>query len=136
VIVFTNGCFDVLHRGHLSLLRGARALGDRLIVGLNGDASVRRLKGSGRPVNPVRDRAELLRAIRWVDEVIIFDEDTPAELLAWLADQGQTPGLVVKGDDYRAEAVITAPGARVVILPREPGLSSSAAIAAIRGVGP
>lgn len=97
-LVFTNGCFDLLHRGHVAYLQAARALGDALVVGLNSDASVRKLKGPGRPVVPQGDRAAVLRALRFVDAVVVFDEDTPARLMRELK-----PGVYVKGGDYRVE---------------------------------
>ncbi len=100
-IVFTNGCFDILHRGHATYLRKARQLGDRLVVGLNTDASVRRLKGKDRPVNREDDRAYLLESLACVDYVILFDEDTPHELLSHLR-----PDILVKGSDYKVEEVV------------------------------
>jgi D-beta-D-heptose 7-phosphate kinase/D-beta-D-heptose 1-phosphate adenosyltransferase len=116
-VVFTNGCFDLLHAGHVSLLERARALGDRLIVGLNSDASVRRLKGPDRPIVGGVDRARLLAALRAVDGVTIFEEDTPLELVKALL-----PDVLVKGADYvRADVVggdeVEAAGGRVVLLP-------------------
>jgi len=99
-LVFTNGCFDLLHAGHLESLSAARALGDRLLVGLNGDASVRRLKGPGRPLVPARDRAYLLAGLRPVDAVVVFEEDTPEALVEALL-----PDVLAKGEDYRGEAV-------------------------------
>ncbi|MDR1731834.1 MAG: bifunctional heptose 7-phosphate kinase/heptose 1-phosphate adenyltransferase [Synergistaceae bacterium] len=120
-VVFTNGCFDVLHAGHADSLERARALGDRLIVGLNSDRSVRALKGDSRPVNGEKNRARLLAALRAVDLVVVFDEDTPAELLSELR-----PHVLAKGGDYRAEEL---PGREfveeVVILPIVPGLSTT-----------
>jgi D-beta-D-heptose 7-phosphate kinase/D-beta-D-heptose 1-phosphate adenosyltransferase len=100
-IVFTNGCFDLLHPGHISLLYQARALGDRLIVGLNTDASVRRLKGSERPVLSEQDRATLLSALACVDLVVCFDEDTPLDMIKMLK-----PDILVKGSDYKLEDVV------------------------------
>src|SRR5207237_571123 len=99
-IVFTNGCFDVLHRGHIAYLDQARQLGDVLVVALNGDASVARLKGPGRPVNPVEDRAAVLAALKAVDHVVVFDEDTPRRLLEVVR-----PEVYVKGGDYRPEMI-------------------------------
>jgi D-beta-D-heptose 7-phosphate kinase/D-beta-D-heptose 1-phosphate adenosyltransferase len=100
-IVFTNGCFDLLHPGHVSLLHQARQLGDRLIVGLNTDASIRRLKGDQRPILPGQDRAAILSALEDVDLVVFFDEDTPLTLIEQLK-----PDVLVKGADYRIEDVV------------------------------
>jgi D-beta-D-heptose 7-phosphate kinase/D-beta-D-heptose 1-phosphate adenosyltransferase len=124
-LVFTNGCFDIVHRGHLSLLARARALGDALLVGLNSDASVRRLKGVGRPVLPEADRGLLLASLRFVDAVTLFDEDTPLQLIESLQ-----PDILVKGADYRLEDVVggdevRARGGSVVLLPLEPDRSTS-----------
>jgi D-beta-D-heptose 7-phosphate kinase/D-beta-D-heptose 1-phosphate adenosyltransferase len=120
-VVFTNGCFDILHAGHADSLERARALGDCLIVGLNSDRSVNALKGEGRPVNKEGDRARLLAAMRAVDLVVVFDEDTPASLLSELR-----PHVLAKGGDYRAEDL---PGREfveeVVILPLVPNLSTT-----------
>ena len=100
-IVFTNGCFDILHRGHVTYLRKAASMGDLLIVGLNSDASVKRLKGSARPVNRAADRAEVLSALHAVDYVVVFDEDTPLELVKTVK-----PDVLVKGGDYKACDVV------------------------------
>lgn len=100
-IVFTNGCFDILHRGHVEYLNAARALGDVLIVGCNADASVKRLKGPDRPVTRESDRAFLLSSLRAVDYVIIFSEDTPLELITALK-----PDVLVKGGDWPIEKII------------------------------
>ena len=100
-VVFTNGCFDILHHGHIDYLRKARALGSRLVVGLNSDASTKRLKGPSRPVNREGDRAELLAALEFVDQVIIFDQDTPLELIRELR-----PNILVKGGDYKPESIV------------------------------
>lgn len=105
-IVFTNGCFDILHVGHVRYLGAARALGDCLVVGLNSDASVRRLKGPERPVNEEADRAEVLDALRAVDYVTIFDEPTAAELIKIIR-----PDVYVKGGDY---TIATLPEAKIV----------------------
>jgi D-beta-D-heptose 7-phosphate kinase/D-beta-D-heptose 1-phosphate adenosyltransferase len=102
-IVFTNGCFDILHAGHVAYLEEARALGDRLIVAVNDDASVRRLKGAGRPVNPLDRRLRVLAALAAVDWVVGFPEDTPEALLELLH-----PDVLVKGGDYGAEQVVGA----------------------------
>src|SRR3989449_10953061 len=97
---FTNGCFDLLHPGHVRYLAAARALGDVLVVGLNGDASVRRLKGHGRPILRAEERAEVLAALAAVDHVIVFDEDTPRALVAALR-----PGGLVKGADWPEDEI-------------------------------
>jgi D-beta-D-heptose 7-phosphate kinase/D-beta-D-heptose 1-phosphate adenosyltransferase len=125
VIVFTNGCFDLLHPGHISYLEKARTLGDRLIVGLNSDESVKRLKGSGRPVNNQQDRARLLAALQCVDAVVVFEEDAPARLI-----EEVKPDILVKGGDYSLDQVVGASyvqsyGGRVEILPYVSGYSSS-----------
>ena len=100
-VVFTNGCFDLLHAEHVNLLRQARAIGDCLVVGLNSDNSVMRLKGPSRPVNPQADRALVLSAIQYVDHLVLFDEDTPCDLIRALR-----PDVLVKGGDYTPESVI------------------------------
>lgn len=127
-VVFTNGCFDVLHPGHLSLLRRARKLGDFLIVGLNSDASVRRLKGPTRPVNDEMTRSVMLAGLRCVDLVAVFTEDTPTELL-----RAVRPDILVKGSEYSLEEV---PGrefaAATVLLSMVPGFSSTASIKNIK----
>jgi rfaE bifunctional protein nucleotidyltransferase chain/domain len=133
-VVFTNGCFDLLHPGHVSYLRAARALGDALVVGLNSDASVGRLKGPLRPIVPEEDRAAVLAALGSVDAVIVFDEDTPVRLL-----QELKPAVYVKGGDYRVEDLPEAEvaaeiGAEVNILPFEPGYSTTALIEKIRNI--
>lgn len=94
--VFTNGCFDILHTGHIKLLREARNLGDILIVGLNSDSSVRRIKGKGRPVNSQKDRKEMLLALKYVDKVVIFNELTPLKLIKRIK-----PDVLVKGSDWK-----------------------------------
>jgi len=99
--VFTNGCFDIIHPGHIKLLEYCRRQGSKLIVGLNSDASVRRLKGPARPVNSEQDRKLVLESIRFVDEVIIFEDDTPYELIKKIQ-----PDLIVKGGDYSIENVV------------------------------
>ena len=124
-IVTTNGCFDVLHAGHLSLLERARALGDVLVVGINSDASVCRLKGPDRPRMPATDRARLLEALEPVDHVVVFDDDLPLGFL-----EAVRPDIHVKGGDYQAEAMpetalVRQNGGEVRILPLAPGHSSS-----------
>ena len=99
--MFTNGCFDLIHAGHVSLLERARSLGDLLIVGLNSDASVRRLKGPSRPLNPLKDRARVLAALSAVDMVVAFSSDTPRELIKALK-----PDILVKGADYSGDKIV------------------------------
>lgn len=132
-IVFTNGCFDVLHRGHVGYLQQARELGDVLVVAVNSDASVRRLKGADRPVNPVEDRVSVLAALGCVDCVVIFEEDSPAALIEVVR-----PDVYVKGGDYPPELVPEAPlvrrlGGQVLTLGYVPDRSTSAIIERIRG---
>ncbi len=100
-IVFTNGCFDIIHKGHIVLLKKAKKLGDILIVGLNTDSSIKRIKGKDRPVNPQNVRAEILDSIKYVDYVVLFDEDTPYKLISELK-----PDIVVKGKDYKLKEVV------------------------------
>ncbi len=131
-LVFTNGCFDLLHRGHVDYLFRARSLGDALVVGLNTDASVRRLKGPGRPVVPGPDRAYVLAGLACVDAVSFFDEDTPRALIAALL-----PDVLVKGGDYARDQVVgreevEAAGGRLVLVPFRAGHSTSDIIARIR----
>jgi D-beta-D-heptose 7-phosphate kinase/D-beta-D-heptose 1-phosphate adenosyltransferase len=125
-IVFTNGCFDLLHPGHIHLLNQANELGDRLIVGLNSDASVRRLKGPGRPLLNERDRAALVSSLDCVDLVVLFDEDTPKLLIETLR-----PHVLVKGSDYRPEEVVgrafvESYGGQVHLVPLLEGYSTTA----------
>jgi len=130
-VVFTNGCFDILHRGHVNYLQAAARLGNRLVVGLNSDASVRRLKGETRPICREADRAYLLQALSCVDAVIVFAEDTPYELLARLR-----PNLLVKGGDYRPEDIIGKEFVeRVTVLPFVEGYSTTGLIARIEEIG-
>jgi D-beta-D-heptose 7-phosphate kinase/D-beta-D-heptose 1-phosphate adenosyltransferase len=133
-VVFTNGVFDLLHPGHIDLLLGARAEGDHLMVGLNSDASVRRLgKGPERPVRSEGERAIVLAALAMVDAVVVFDQDTPLELVRCLE-----PDVIVKGGDYTPATVVgaadvTARGGRVVIIPVTPGHSTTSTIGKLRG---
>jgi D-beta-D-heptose 7-phosphate kinase/D-beta-D-heptose 1-phosphate adenosyltransferase len=125
-VVATGGCFDVLHAGHIASLEAARRLGDALVVLVNSDASVQRLKGAHRPVNPVADRCRVLRSLRCVDAVEVFDGNSPGELLDQLR-----PDIWVKGGDYDADALPEAPivhswGGRVIVVPLLPGRSTSA----------
>jgi rfaE bifunctional protein nucleotidyltransferase chain/domain len=132
-VVFTNGCFDLLHPGHVAYLEEARSLGDALLVAVNTDASVRRLgKGGLRPVNPEADRARVLAALAAVDRVVFFGEDTPLEILTELK-----PDILVKGGDYREHEVvgrdlILARGGEIRILHFRPGYSTSGLVARIR----
>jgi len=131
-VVFTNGCFDLLHPGHIDYLTRARELGDALVIGLNDDDSIRRLKGPERPVNPLPDREVMLAALRAVDLVVPFGEDTPLALVKTLL-----PNRLVKGGDYRADdivgaAEVRAAGGEVVVMPFVDGHSSSSLIRRIR----
>src|SRR6266705_1940694 len=133
---FTNGCFDLLHPGHVRVLVEARAACDRLVVGLNGDASAARLKGDGRPIQNEKARAEVLAALEAVDLVVIFDEDTPLALIRKVR-----PMVLVKGGDYRREEVVgrevvEADGGEVIIVASVPGHSTSALVGRSQGRGP
>jgi D-beta-D-heptose 7-phosphate kinase / D-beta-D-heptose 1-phosphate adenosyltransferase len=133
-IAFTNGCFDLLHSGHLSLLREARKLGDVLVLAINSDASIRRLKGEERPLVGQSERAALLAALDCVDAVTIFEEDTPLEAIHSVG-----PQVLVKGADYRIEQVVgrefvEASGGRVALVPLVPDKSTTALVQRIRGV--
>lgn len=135
-IVFTNGCFDLLHPGHLSILEQARELGDVLIVGINSDASVRSLKGAGRPVVPELERAEVLAALECVDAVVIFDEPTPREVIARLL-----PDVLVKGADWGSDQIVgreevEGAGGRVVLVPVVRGYSTTETLRKIREGAP
>lgn len=110
-IVFTNGCFDILHRGHVEYLQKAKELGDLLVLGLNSDSSVKRLKGESRPINNEKDRAIILSALECVDYIIIFYEDTPLELIKNLK-----PDILVKGGDYKIENVVGREYAKETVL--------------------
>jgi D-beta-D-heptose 7-phosphate kinase/D-beta-D-heptose 1-phosphate adenosyltransferase len=127
-VVFTNGVYDLIHPGHVRYLRAARALGDALIVGVNSDRSVRANKGPSRPVNPEAERAEVIAALACVDAAIVFDEDTPHEIIRRLQ-----PDVLVKGADWAEDAivgrdVVEARGGRVVRMPIEPGFSTTSLI--------
>lgn len=131
-IVFTNGCFDILHAGHIHYLKEAALLGSVLIIGLNSDDSVTRLKGEGRPLNPQVARATMLTALRMVDYVVIFEEDTPYKLI-----EKVRPDFLVKGGDYKAEeivgyGIVSAYGGRVVTIPFLEGFSSSSLISRMK----
>ncbi len=134
-LVFTNGVFDLLHPGHIDVLTGARAQGAHLVVGLNSDESVHRLKGPTRPVRSEAERAYVLAALECVDAVVVFGEDTPRDLVRHLA-----PDVIVKGGDYTPDTVVgasdvVARGGRVVIIPLTPGQSTSGIIDQLRGLG-
>jgi D-beta-D-heptose 7-phosphate kinase/D-beta-D-heptose 1-phosphate adenosyltransferase len=131
-VAFTNGCFDLLHRGHVHVLREARACGDVLIVGINSDESVKQIKGSARPVLPESDRCELLGAMEMVDFVILFNESDPYDLIAAIQ-----PDVLVKGGDWNSEKIIGADlveegGGRVVVVPYIKGFSTTEIIERIR----
>ena len=131
-VVFTNGVFDLLHRGHAEYLEDARALGDRLVVGVNTDASVRRLKGPSRPIVGEQDRAALVRALACVDLVVLFDDDTPQRLI-----EAVKPDVLVKGADYAPADIVgrefvESRGGRVTTIPLREGLSTSEIVKRIR----
>ena len=131
-VVFTNGCFDLLHPGHIKYLNDAKALGDVLILGLNADASISRLKGDSRPINPLTDRAAMLMGLKAVDAVVAFEEDTPKNLIAMLL-----PDVLVKGGDYTADDIVGAKevrdaGGEVIVVSFLDGYSSSKLIERIK----
>lgn len=133
-IVFTNGVYDLLHPGHIRYLQRARSLGDALIVGVNADASVRRIKGPSRPINPEAERAEVIAALACVDAAVIFDEDTPAAIVRLVQ-----PDVLVKGADWPADQIVgrdtvEARGGRVVLVPVEQGYSTTALLERILGL--
>jgi len=126
-VVFTNGCFDILHKGHIELLKRSKELGGRLIVGINSDESIKRLKGMCRPINDQESRKLALEAIKWVDEVVIFDEDTPYELI-----KSVEPDVITKGGDYEVSTVVGNDLASVVIIPLVEGFSTTNIVERIR----
>jgi D-beta-D-heptose 7-phosphate kinase/D-beta-D-heptose 1-phosphate adenosyltransferase len=131
-VVFTNGCFDLLHPGHVALFEAARSQGDLLVVGLNSDRSVRALKGEGRPLVPERERAETIAALEAVDRVVIYDEDTPRDVITALG-----PDVLVKGADWALDAIVgreevEAGGGRVVRVELLPGRSTTSMVSRIR----
>lgn len=135
-VVFTNGCFDLLHPGHVRCLEQARALGELLVVAINSDASVRRFKGEGRPIMAQQERAEILAALSSVDFVVIFEEDTPQRLIADVI-----PDVLVKGGDWGRDEIVgraevEAAGGRVVRIPLEPRYSTSRIVERIRSSAP
>ena len=132
-VIFTNGCFDILHAGHVRYLRAARSLGDAMIVGLNDDDSVRRLKGAERPINQELDRAEVLAGLECVDLVVLFSEDTPENLIRKIS-----PDVLVKGADYAVDEVVggdivQANGGRVLLVDLEEGHSTTNTIGRMAG---
>jgi D-beta-D-heptose 7-phosphate kinase/D-beta-D-heptose 1-phosphate adenosyltransferase len=132
-VVFTNGCFDLLHPGHVKLLAEARSHGDVLVVGINSDESVKRLKGEGRPILSESDRAQVLGGLDAVDFVVVFGEDTPQALIEEIR-----PQVLVKGGDYTEATVVGAPfvrstGGSVVLVPLAPGRSTSSMVARMKG---
>jgi rfaE bifunctional protein nucleotidyltransferase chain/domain len=133
-IVFTNGVYDLLHPGHIRYLEHARSLGDALIVGVNADESVRRIKGPSRPINPEGERAEIVASLGCVDAAVIFEEDTPAEIIRLVQ-----PDILVKGADWPADQIVgrdtvEARGGRVVLAEVESGFSTTAIIDRIRSL--
>lgn len=126
-IVFTNGCFDLLHAGHINLLYKAKKLGDELHVGINSDESIRRIKGLNRPIIPQDQRFEMVAAVRYVDRVYIFDEPTPKRLIECIM-----PDIVVKGGDWNPRDVVGGHVADVVTFPLLPGISTSNIIEKIK----
>jgi rfaE bifunctional protein nucleotidyltransferase chain/domain len=132
-VVFTNGVFDLLHPGHIDVLVGARRHGDALVVGVNSDSSVKRLKGADRPIRSEAERSYVLAALEVVDAVVLFEQDTPLELIHHLR-----PDVLVKGGDYTRETIVGAEdvaawGGRVEIIPITPGQSTTLIIARLRG---
>ena len=132
-IVFTNGCFDILHFGHIDYLSKARQMGDILVIGLNSDSSVRRLKGKGRPINKEGDRAKVLSALSFVDYVAIFNEDTPDRLI-----RNIRPDILVKGGDWQMKDIVGASfvkayGGKVATVPFVKGFSTTALIEKMSG---
>lgn len=125
--IFTNGCFDILHVGHVELLNHAKSLGDYLIVGLNSDSSVKKLKGDSRPINKQEDRKKILESLKSVDEVIIFDEETPLNLI-----KAVNPDIIVKGGDYKKEEVVGNTLAEIVIFNFVEGFSTTKTIQRIK----
>lgn len=125
-LVFTNGCFDIIHRGHLELFRFCKSLGKKLVVGLNSDESITRLKGVNRPINNVNDRKFLLESLIFVDEVIVFSEDTPYNLIKIV-----NPDIIVKGGDYKVSEVVGKDLCEVVIFNYVKGYSTTKTIQSI-----
>lgn len=133
-IVFTNGCFDIIHPGHIDYLEKARSLGDKLIIGLNSDESIKRLKGATRPINNTSFRQTILTAFEFVDLVVVFEEDTPLSLIKLIQ-----PNILVKGGDYSIDAIVGAKevvqtGGKVEIIPFLEGFSSTNVITKIQNL--
>lgn len=124
--IFTNGCFDILHIGHIKLLEYAKSLGDYLIVGLNSDLSVKKNKGDSRPINNQNNRKELLMSLKWVDEVVVFNEETPLELIKQIK-----PDIIVKGGDYKEKDVVGYGLSKIVIFNYIDGYSTTKTIKSI-----
>jgi D-beta-D-heptose 7-phosphate kinase/D-beta-D-heptose 1-phosphate adenosyltransferase len=127
-VVFTNGCFDILHRGHVEYLADAKACGDKLILALNSDRSVRELKGDSRPIQNQEDRAAILDALNSIDLVVVFDEDTPADIVKMLV-----PDVLAKGGDYTPDTIVGADtvienGGEVKVIPFRPGQNTSSIV--------
>jgi D-beta-D-heptose 7-phosphate kinase/D-beta-D-heptose 1-phosphate adenosyltransferase len=132
-VVFTNGVFDLLHPGHIDVIKAARAAGDALVVGINSDDAVRRLKGPSRPIRSQAERAYVLAALEPVDIVVVFDDDTPLELLAYVQ-----PDVLAKGGDYTEATIVGAAevrarGGTVIVVPLTPGQSTTSIIERMRG---
>lgn len=133
-VVFSNGCFDILHRGHVEYLSKAADLGDVLVIGLNTDASVKRLKGPSRPVNDEKARAFVMAALEFVDAIVFFEEDTPYDLIKFVQ-----PDILVKGNDYKAEDIVgydivSAKGGKVVTIELVEGFSTTNTIKKINNI--
>lgn len=120
MVIFTNGCFDIIHKGHIELLRYCKSLGSHVVVGLNSDSSVRILKGEKRPINNQDDRKLILESIRWVDKVIIFNEETPYNLIKEI-----NPDMIVKGGDYKIKEVVGSDLCEVKIFDYEANYSTT-----------
>jgi D-beta-D-heptose 7-phosphate kinase/D-beta-D-heptose 1-phosphate adenosyltransferase len=125
-VVFTNGCFDILHKGHIELLKFCKSLGNTVVVGVNSDKSVKRLKGESRPINSQEDRRDILKAIRYVDHVFVFEEDTPYNLI-----KKTQPDIIVKGGDYKKQDVIGADLCEVIIFDYLDGYSTTETVQCI-----
>ena len=128
-VVFTNGCFDIVHRGHIDMLKASKNMGDWLVVGLNTDSSIKRIKGNDRPINNQNDRKIMLESLDFVDEVILFDEDTPEQLI-----KNIKPDIITKGGDYTIETVVGHELAKVVIIPTVENYSTTNTITKLKAV--